>query len=234
MRRGLVRCGFFRARFFGRDPLQLEFDVMSRKVAVARILLEAGGDDVLERRWSKRLKRADGVGIAFENCRRQRDLTFPLKRSLTGSHLVKHSAEGEDVGAGVGFFAFDLLGRHVLDSADDGASGVSGLGPLSVGAAVKEGTAVPEAELAFVRPEGLARPKSISLAATCVSMMFPGFRSRWTIPWRCAAASASAIAIPVLRISWSGSGPFRKRSARVSPSRNSMTRKSTSFWEPMS
>ena len=40
-----------------------------------------------------------------------------------------------------------------------------------------------------------ARPKSSSLAPLFVSMMLPGFRSRWTMPWRCALSSASAISM---------------------------------------
>jgi len=36
--------------------------------------------------------------------------------------------------------------------------------------------------LPTVASAGFARPKSISFAPNLVSMMFPGFRSRWTIP----------------------------------------------------
>jgi hypothetical protein len=41
-----------------------------------------------------------------------------------------------------------------------------------------------------------ARPKSRSFAPDCVSMTFPGFRSRWTMPCRWAASRAKAIWIP--------------------------------------
>ena len=41
-----------------------------------------------------------------------------------------------------------------------------------------------------------ARPKSSSFAPDFVIMMLPGFRSRWTIPARCALSSASAICTP--------------------------------------
>ena len=102
-------------------------------------------------------------------------------------------------------------------------SGLRGLGPLSVAAAVNEGAdADPEADVCI--PSGFASPKSISFAPLWVSMMFPGFRSRWTIPFRCATASASATAIPTLKTSFSGIAPLRSRWARVSPSRNSITR----------
>ena len=42
-------------------------------------------------------------------------------------------------------------------------------------------------------PLAFANPKSSNFAPDFVSMMLPGFRSRWTIPWRCALSSASAI-----------------------------------------
>ncbi len=38
-----------------------------------------------------------------------------------------------------------------------------------------------------------ARPKSRSLTPAGVSITLPGFRSRWRMPWRCAACSALAI-----------------------------------------
>jgi hypothetical protein len=43
---------------------------------------------------------------------------------------------------------------------------------------------------------GFARPKSISLAPLFVSMMLPGFRSRWMTSLRCAFSSPSQISIP--------------------------------------
>ena len=44
-----------------------------------------------------------------------------------------------------------------------------------------------------------ARPKSSSFTPCLVSRMFAGFRSRWTIPFLCAAVSASQISYPVLQ-----------------------------------
>ncbi len=49
-----------------------------------------------------------------------------------------------------------------------------------------------------------ARPKSSNLAPALVSMTLPGFRSRWMTPCRCAAASASAISVAIIRraVAW--------------------------------
>ena len=47
-----------------------------------------------------------------------------------------------------------------------------------------------------LRPaRNFARPKSSSFAPLAVSMILAGFKSRWTIPWRCAWSSALAISI---------------------------------------
>ena len=100
----------------------------------------------------------------------------------SGKHLVEHDAEREDVGAFVGRPPFELFGRHVLHRAEN-RPGVRQRLRRS-------------ASSRHWRPAGcrrLARPKSSSLTPLDVSMMLPGFRSRWTMPARCAAASASAI-----------------------------------------
>ena len=74
----------------------------------------------------------------------------------------------------------------------------------------------------------LANPKSSSFVPDLVSMMLPGFRSRWVMPLRCALSSASAISMANCS-TWSiGSAPFSRRCASVSPSRYSITRKSMS------
>ena len=80
----------------------------------------------------------------------------------------------------------------------------------------------------------LASPKSINLAPALVSITLPGLRSRWTMALRCAVSKASAIWIPMRRVSSGASGLRASRVARVSPSRNSMTRKSRPSWRPTS
>ena len=70
----------------------------------------------------------------------------------------------------------------------------------------------------------LANPKSSSLVPVAVSMMFPGLRSRWTIPGRCAVSRASAISMPKRSTCASGNGPRSIRAANVSPSSSSRTR----------
>src|SRR5690242_21742407 len=46
-----------------------------------------------------------------------------LKGKIAGNHLVKHQAEGVDVGASVDVSALDLLGRHVPRRTEDLAGG---------------------------------------------------------------------------------------------------------------
>ena len=67
--------------------------------------------------------------------------------------------------------------------------------PRIVPCAVRSGGAVGAIER--FAPDGgplaFASPKSSSFTPPFVSMMLPGFRSRWTMPARCALSSASAI-----------------------------------------
>ena len=65
-------------------------------------------------------------------------------------------------------------------------------------------------------------------------MILPGFRSRWTMPARWALSSADAISIGSRSACSSGSAPFARRSASVSPSRYSMTRNAVPCCSPTS
>ena len=78
-----------------------------------------------------------------------------------------------------------------------------------------------------------ARPKSSSFVPLSVSMMLPGFRSRWTMRAWCALSSASATSMAYSSACSNGSAPFASRCASVSPSRYSITMKSTAWPEPV-
>src|SRR5262249_51346431 len=68
----------------------------------------------------------------------------------------------------------------------------------------------------------LARPKSRTLTFPAgVTLTLAGFKSRWTIPFSCAASSASAICRAISSASAGSSGPAASRSASVSPSTSS-------------
>jgi len=73
----------------------------------------------------------------------------------------------------------------------------------------------------------LAKPKSSSFAPDFVSMILPGFKSRWMTPWRWALSSASEIWMANSRTCSVRGTPRDSRCSKVSPSTYSMTRKST-------
>ncbi len=81
---------------------------------------------------------------------------------------------------------------------------------------------------------GFARPKSSSFTPDFVSMTLAGFRSRWTMPFRCAAARAAQISEPMRARASVGIGPRASRAASVSPSRSSVTAYETPLSEPKS
>ena len=129
------------------------------------------------------------------------------KRLPSRRHLVQHRAERKDVRPPVGFLALELLGRHVLERPEDRALLRSSA--CCVGSAVRlDGFA--DGAIA------LARPKSSSFTPDFVIITLPGFRSRCTIPCRCALSSASAISTPYRSVCSSGSAPLARRSLRAS------------------
>ena len=70
-----------------------------------------------------------------------------------------------------------------------------------------------------------ASPKSSTFTLPSgVIFTFAGFRSRWMIPFSCAASSASQICFAIPSDSSTGIGPRLIRSASVSPSTSSITR----------
>ncbi len=57
----------------------------------------------------------------FENRGNQARLALSLKSLPASQHLIEHDAQGEDVRPSIGVFSFELLGSHVLKSAEDGS-----------------------------------------------------------------------------------------------------------------
>ena len=94
-----------------------------------------------------------------------------------GRHLIKDDADREEIAARVRRLPRDLLGREIVQRAEDAglADDLSGECVSSVGSA-------------------LARPKSRIFTCPVGSiMMLAAFRSRWTMPPSCAAATPAAI-----------------------------------------
>ena len=57
--------------------------------------------------------------IRRHNRGNQTRLILPLEGPFAREHLVQHCTKCEDVGPGIGLFAFELLRRHVRHRADD-------------------------------------------------------------------------------------------------------------------
>jgi len=179
---------------------QFVFYVGGALPAVVGILRQAPDDGVLQRRRGEGFNAGDGCGFFFEDGGGHAELALARKSALARQHFVEERAQREDVAAAVDFFAFDLFGRHVLESADNRAF-------LSDRAFCMDVTAVRVARLAL-GVAARAKPKSRSFAPDLVSMTLPGFRSRWMIPLRWALSRASAISRPIFR-TWSrGRWPF--------------------------
>ncbi len=83
------------------------------------ILLQALLHDVVERRRRHRLDRRDRRRLGREDRRDQARLRLAVEGAPPRRHLVEERPEREDVGPRVGLRALELLGRHVLERAED-------------------------------------------------------------------------------------------------------------------
>ena len=189
--------------------------------AVVRILCDAGLHQAVERRRSHRLDRRDRFRLRVYDRGDQRRLALSRERLLPGRRLVEEEAEGEDVRAAVGLLALQLLGRHVLEGPEDRAFGRQVLSRLG-GKDGETGKNTPRLRgCEFRQPEVdelHARLRDHHVARLQVPMHDPlpvGFLQR--------VGDLDPVTEDLLR----GSGPFARRSVRVCPSRNSMTRYST-------
>ena len=171
-----------------RDPLELAAEVARRSASGPRdpsrdtsctTRSSAGG--VIG--WTVEI----GGGSVLHDRRDQRGLARARERLPARRHLVEHGAEREDVRPRVGLLALELLRRHVLEGPEDRAFLRQALLRRQRRQARLVGVA---GAIAF------ASPKSSSFTPDFVSITLPGFRSRCTIPCRCALSSASAISTP--------------------------------------
>ena len=181
-------CSRLRAVGFAAEPSRASRERLEREGKVesglkprGRVLLETTAYEAVEARLAEagQVSRllAQHRGHRFRGC-------LALKRHAAGDQLIEDGAERKDVRAMIGRKATHLLGRHVGHGAHQHA-----------------GRGVPHAR-GHHRPRdragsacvSLARPKSrIFTRSSEVTNTFSGFRSRWTIPFSCAAASPRAI-----------------------------------------
>ena len=101
------------------DPAQLEPDIPGVLPAFLTILGEAGLHEAIERRRRRRLERRNGRWLGSHDRREERRLRRAGKRRRPRRHLVERRPEGKDVCPRVRLLALDLLGRHVLERAED-------------------------------------------------------------------------------------------------------------------
>ena len=99
-----------------------------RLKTLARIFVQARPHHPLQRR-----RHGQRRWIFVENRRDHRGGIRTFERPAAREHLVQHASEREQVAARVGFLALQLLGRHVLQRADDLAFARDGLRQRRVG-----------------------------------------------------------------------------------------------------
>ena len=156
-----------------------------------------------------------GFGVSLTKRRNDRHARGARKRPLACRHLVEHDPKREEVRPRVDRFPFRLFGRHVRGGAenltDSGDHGSRHRRPRPSAHAGRSASFASPKSSTLIRP-----PCSRSPMRT-----LPGFRSRWVMPFWCAAATASATAIPIFTTSASAKPPVgisrRGRGPRPAP-----------------
>ena len=192
-----------------RRVLQLQHHVPGALPPVVGVFCEAARDDVIEAGRGERLERREGRRRRVQD-RGDHAACVAPRMGAGPSPSRRSRRRARRCRSGVRRSALELLGGHVLERADDRRRPRD---RVRLGG----GEAIASMRRLF------ARPKSSSFAPDRVSITLPGFRSRWTMPARCARSSASATSTacaapgPRQRPDW-------RRAASVSPSTNSITR----------
>ena len=117
---GLWRCGDGRRRAVSGPP-EGSREVGGALPSIVRILRQALSNDGLGERRRERLKRRHRRRLTLEDCRDQARWRLTLERFSRGEHFVEHAAERKQIRPRVGFAAFHLLGRHVLERPENRA-----------------------------------------------------------------------------------------------------------------
>ena len=160
-------------------------------VATFLVLVEKLRDDSFERNRD--------VGVQLDRSRRlaiQDGIEYhrgraPLKRPLSGRHLVEDEPERKQIRSGVEIFSARLLRRHVGDRPEchTGTSRQQ----LRQHFRLRRRTAARRCRSVRVSVD-LASPKSSTFTCSrAVTKMFAGLMSRCRMPRACAASSASQI-----------------------------------------
>ena len=177
------------------DRVDLDPRVANVAQSLFGILGEAPQQKPSNRDW-RRLRQRSPVRLALEHLRNRVRDGVSRERKPAGQHLVEQAAECPDVGTLVDRKAARLLGAHVGGGADDAPPP-----PTSVTPGVRvwpDGTDRRRRRISRGRSPALSRRRA------GVILMFAGFRSRWTMPFSCAASRASAICRAIVNASAAG------------------------------
>ena len=168
-----------------RERLERKGHIARRLESLAWIFLETMANDAIQSRRDLGSSAGEFGRVFFEDCGHRLGRRVALERALAGQHFVEHRAQGKQIAPRVGGLPAHLLGRHVADRAHHRAR-MRDHRRRHRRALWRRSN---RRRTAAVR----ARPKSrIFTWPSGSRKMFSGFRSRWTMPLSCAAASPRA------------------------------------------
>ena len=162
---------------------EVERDVPRRLEPAIPVLLQAVLDDPVESRRNVPTRLRQLRRLVPEDRRHRLGARVPLERLPAREHLVEDRPEREDVRAVVDRQSPHLLGRHVARGPHDRAG---------LGVALARRRARLLARSDGLDPLRQAEVEDLDVAVP-VTKRFSGFRSRWTMPFSCAAERPRAI-----------------------------------------
>ena len=103
-----------------RYPLQLALHIAHRLEPFVRVLLEACGDNAIQRRSECGVRKFDRLRAAARGSPQSGRPAWRLECAATREHFIEQAAERPDVRARIDLAPFDLFGRHVIKGAENG------------------------------------------------------------------------------------------------------------------
>ncbi len=109
-------------------PLQCALGLGRGLITLAGIFIEKRANHPVERG-----RHGQRRGLLVQNGRDHSSGVWPFEGPAAGQHFIQHAPERKQVATGVGFFALQLLRRHILQRADDFALAGDGLRESGIG-----------------------------------------------------------------------------------------------------
>jgi hypothetical protein len=88
-------------------------------ISILGLLRHGFGHDVVDLRWEIGATGGHRWRLLVHMCPHERGGLIPGIRNIPSQALIEHTAQRVEISPAIDFFALNLLGRDIVDSADD-------------------------------------------------------------------------------------------------------------------